>query len=109
MKLFCVGDVVGNGGLDFLKANLPALKREHDIDFCIVNGENAAVLGITPQQAETIFDAGADVITMGNHTWGKRDIIPYIERSKKLLRPRLQPPRFSRKRLKSSDSNLREL
>ncbi len=87
MKLFAVGDVVANGGLDFLKANLPALKREHQIDFCIVNGENAAVLGITPQQADTIFDSGADVITMGNHTWGRRDIIPYIERSRKLLRP----------------------
>ena len=87
IKLLCVGDVVGNGGLDFLKANLSALKKEHSIDFCIVNGENAAVLGITPQQADAIFDAGADVITMGNHTWGKREIIPYMERSKKLLRP----------------------
>ncbi len=97
MKLLAVGDVVANGGVDFLKANLPALKQEHEIDFCVVNGENAAVLGITPQQAETILDAGADVITMGNHTWGRREIIPYMERSRRILRPAnlssLQPGR----------------
>ncbi|MBE6984671.1 MAG: TIGR00282 family metallophosphoesterase [Ruminococcaceae bacterium] len=97
INLLSVGDVVANGGLDFLKANLPALKREHNIDFCVVNGENAAVLGMTPQQAETIFDAGADVITMGNHTWSKREIIPYMERSRRVLRPAnlspLQPGR----------------
>lgn len=96
-KLFAVGDVVASSGVDFLKSNLPSLRREHEIDFCIVNGENAAVLGITPQQAETIFDAGADVITMGNHTWGRREIIPYMERSDRILRPanlpRLQPGR----------------
>ncbi len=92
MKVLAIGDVVAQGGLDFLKANLPALKRENDIDFCIVNGENTAVLGITPQQAEQIFDAGADVITMGNHTWGRREIVPYIERSRRLLRPANLPP-----------------
>ena len=87
MKLLAVGDVVASGGLDFLKANLPTVKRENDIDFCVVNGENANVLGITPQQAETVFDAGADVITMGNHTWSRREIIPYMERTKRLIRP----------------------
>lgn len=92
MKVLAIGDVVAQGGLDFLKANLPTLRREHDIDFCIVNGENTAVLGITPQQAEQIFDAGADVITMGNHTWGRREIVPYIERSRRLLRPANLPP-----------------
>ncbi len=92
MKVLAIGDVVAQGGLDFLKANLPALRREHEIDFCIVNGENTAVLGITPQQAEQIFDAGADVITMGNHTWGRREIVPYIERSRRLLRPANLPP-----------------
>lgn len=92
MKVLAVGDVVAQGGLDFLKANLPALRRENGIDFCVVNGENTAVLGITPQQAEQIFDAGADVITMGNHTWGRREIVPYIERSRRLLRPANLPP-----------------
>ncbi len=87
MNVLAIGDVVAAGGLDFLKANLPALKRERDVDFCVVNGENAAGVGITPQQAEMIFDAGADVITLGNHTWSRREIIPYIERNRRLLRP----------------------
>jgi metallophosphoesterase (TIGR00282 family) len=87
MNVLAVGDVVATNGLDFLKANLPALKREHNVDFCVVNGENAAVLGITPGQAEAVLDAGADVITMGNHTWGRREIIPYIEKNRRILRP----------------------
>lgn len=87
MKVLAVGDVVASNGLDFLKANLPALKKDYGVDFCVVNGENASVLGITPGQAETIYDAGADVITMGNHTWGRREIIPYIQKTSRMLRP----------------------
>ncbi|MBP3411709.1 MAG: TIGR00282 family metallophosphoesterase [Oscillospiraceae bacterium] len=92
-KILAVGDVVASNGLEFLKANLPALKKEHGVDFCVVNGENAAVLGITPRQADTIYEAGADVITMGNHTWGRREIIPYIERNPRMLRPANYPSR----------------
>ncbi len=92
LKLLAVGDVVASGGLDYLKAQLPALKREKAIDFCVVNGENPAVLGLTPQQADEILDAGADVITMGNHTWSKRELIPYIGHSRELLRPANLPP-----------------
>ena len=92
-KILAVGDVVASNGLEFLKANLPALKKEHGVDFCVVNGENAAVLGITPRQADTIYEAGADVITMGNHTWGRREIIPYIERNHRMLRPANYPSR----------------
>lgn len=92
LKLLAVGDVVASSGLDYLKAQLPALKREKAIDFCVVNGENTAVLGLTPQQADEILDAGADVITMGNHTWGKRELIPYIGRSREVLRPANLPP-----------------
>ena len=66
MKVLAVGDVVASAGLKYLKANLRKLKQEKEIDFCIVNGENAAVLGLLPSQAEEILDAGADVITMGN-------------------------------------------
>ena len=87
MKILAVGDVVASNGLDFLKANLPALKKDYAVDFCVVNGENTAVLGITPGQAEDIYDAGADVITMGNHTWGRREIIPYIQKNPRMLRP----------------------
>lgn len=87
LKVLAVGDVVASNGLQYLKQKLPALKREKHIDFCIVNGENTAVLGLQPQQAEEILNAGADVITMGNHTWGKRELIPYIESSREVLRP----------------------
>lgn len=92
LKLLAVGDVVASGGLDYLKAQLPTLKREKQIDFCVVNGENTAVLGLTPQQADAILDAGADVITMGNHTWGKRELIPYIGQTREILRPANLPP-----------------
>ena len=86
-KVLAVGDVVGASGVAYLKSRLRGIKREHDIDFCVVNGENAAGIGMTPQQAEDILDAGADVVTMGNHTWGRRELIPYIEDSMQVLRP----------------------
>ena len=92
MKLLAVGDVVAGSGLVYLKQNLRRIKREKQIDFCVVNGENTAVLGITPQQADEILDAGADVITMGNHTWGKREIVPYMDSSRYILRPANLPP-----------------
>ena len=92
LKLLAVGDVVAPAGLNYLKQTLPTLKREHQIDFCVVNGENASVLGLSPRQADEILDAGADVITMGNHTWNRRDIVPYMERSRELLRPANLPP-----------------
>ncbi|MBQ6430730.1 MAG: YmdB family metallophosphoesterase [Oscillospiraceae bacterium] len=92
LKVLAVGDIVAASGLAYLKSRLRALKREHGIDFCVVNGENTAVLGMSPQQAEEILDAGADVITMGNHTWGRRDLVPYIEDSRQVLRPANLPP-----------------
>lgn len=86
-KLLCIGDVVGKPGLDRVKRSLRYLKRKTEADFVIVNGENAAVVGMTPDQAEDIFDAGADVITLGNHTFGKREIVDYMEDNSCVLRP----------------------
>ena len=86
-KVLAVGDVVGNPGMDRIRRSLRWLKRKTGADFVVVNGENASVVGITPQQAEDIFDAGADVITMGNHTFGKREIVPYMEDNSRILRP----------------------
>ncbi len=86
-KVLCVGDVVGNPGMERVRRSLRYLKRQTGADFVIVNGENAAVVGMTPQQAEDILDAGADVITMGNHTWGKRELVPYMEDTSRVLRP----------------------
>ena len=86
-KVLAVGDVVGNPGLDRVRRSLRYLKRQTNADFVIVNGENAAVVGMTAHQAEDIFDAGADVITMGNHTFAKREIADYMEDTDRVLRP----------------------
>ncbi len=86
-KILAVGDVVGNPGLERICKSLRKLKIQTGADFVIVNGENAAVVGITPNQAEDILDAGADVITMGNHTFGKREIVEYLDENSRILRP----------------------
>ena len=86
-KVLAVGDVVGNPGLEKIRRNLRQLKRKTGADYVIVNGENAAVVGITPNQAEDILDAGADCITMGNHTWAKREIVDYMDDCPQIIRP----------------------
>ena len=86
-KVLAVGDVVGAPGMERIRRRLRQLKKQVRADFVVVNGENASVVGITPNQAEDILDAGADCITMGNHTWGKREIVPYMEDCPRILRP----------------------
>ena len=86
-KVLAVGDVVGGPGMECVRRKLRQLKRNTGADFVVVNGENAAVVGITPDQAEDILDAGADVITMGNHTWGKREIVNYMDDCPQIIRP----------------------
>ena len=86
-KVLAVGDVVGNPGMERIRRSLRKLKRDTGADFVIVNGENASVVGMTPMQGEDILDAGADVITMGNHTFGKRELVDYMEDTSRVLRP----------------------
>ena len=86
-KVLAVGDVVGGPGMARIRKSLRYLIRKTGADFCVVNGENAAVVGMTPDQAEDILDAGADVITMGNHTFGKRELCTYLDDSPCVLRP----------------------
>ena len=86
-KVLAVGDIVGNPGMDRVCRCLRQLKRQTGADFVTVCGENASVIGMTPQQGEDILDAGADVITMGNHTFGKREIVDYLEDNPRVLRP----------------------
>ena len=86
-KVLAVGDVVGNPGMERIRRSLRYLKRKCNADFVVVNGENASVVGLTPAQAEDILDAGADVITMGNHTFGKRELVPYLDDCAQILRP----------------------
>ena len=87
LNILAVGDVVGEGGLDILSRRLPQLREETQAHFAVVNGENASGVGITPAQARRILEAGADVITLGNHTWGKRQILDTLEDNPYLLRP----------------------
>lgn len=86
-NLLAVGDVVGDAGLDFLGRSLRSLKKEHNVHFTVVNGENASMVGILPRQALDIFDAGADVITLGNHTWNKMQIADRLDSEPCILRP----------------------
>ncbi len=86
-KVLAVGDVVGHPGMDRVCRSLRRLKNDTLADFVVVNGENASVVGMTPQQGEDILDAGADVITMGNHTFGKRELIDYLDDNGRILRP----------------------
>ncbi len=87
MKILAIGDVVGKGGVHAIETNLSALKQKYNAKFTVINGENADMVGILPDQADALFKAGADVITLGNHTWGRRQIASYIENETSLLRP----------------------
>ena len=86
-NILAVGDVVGEGGLDFLDRHLRTLRKLHRVDFAVVNGENASGVGITPAQAQAILDAGADVVTLGNHTWNRIQIADFLEECPYILRP----------------------
>ena len=86
-RVLTVGDVVASSGLSYVCRNLRRVKREYNVDFCIVNGENAAIVGINPEQAERLFDAGADIVTLGNHAFTQRNIVPMVEDDPYLLRP----------------------
>ena len=85
--ILAIGDVVGEQGLAHLEKTLRPLKKWKDIHFTVVNGENAAGIGVTPEQVERMYAAGADVVTLGNHTFGKPQIAQRLEEDPYLLRP----------------------
>ena len=88
MKTLIFGDVVGRSGRNLVYELLPNLRQNHGVDFVIINGENAAGgFGITPKICDEFFNAGADVVTTGNHVWDQKNIYRYIEKEKRLLRP----------------------
>ena len=87
IRVLAVGDVVGEGGQDILSRRLPGLRDQLGAHFVVVNGENASGVGITPAQARRILDAGADVITLGNHTWNRIQIGDFLDKSDRILRP----------------------
>ena len=87
MNILAIGDIVGEIGVKKIVKEWPKLKEKYDIDFCIINGENSAGgMGITKKIFDSLINAGADVITMGNHTWGKKDIFSFID-DKRIVRP----------------------
>ncbi len=91
MRILAIGDLIGNSGIQELKKQLGKIRQEEQIDFVIVNGENAAEgMGITEQNFHDILALDIDVITMGNHTWGKKDIFKFIDHPK-LIRPANYP------------------
>lgn len=92
MKILAIGDVVGTPGLEYLSSKLWGIRNSLNIDFCVVNGENATdISGVSRNDALKIFDAGADVITLGNHTWGRRDLYELLDENESIIRPANYP------------------
>ena len=87
MRILAVGDVVNESGLRFLRQKLRGLIRLTGADFTVVNGENAAGTGLLPRHAEEMLAAGADLITLGNHSFRRKEILPYLEDEARILRP----------------------
>ncbi|MCP2680660.1 TIGR00282 family metallophosphoesterase [Maricaulaceae bacterium NA33B04] len=88
MRVGFFGDVVGKSGRQGIMDYLPSLKERLQLDFVIINAENAAGgFGITERTANELYEAGADVLTLGNHAWDQNEALTYIEREPRLLRP----------------------
>ena len=93
MRILFIGDVVGRTGREAVAAALPRLRTALRIDLAVVNAENASHgFGLAPDMAAALFAAGADVITLGNHAWDRKEIIPYIAETPRLLRAANYPP-----------------
>lgn len=92
-RVLAIGDVTSEEGTAHLRRHLPGFKKMKGVDFTVINGENISGTGLTPQQADDLFAAGADVITLGNHTWGKMQITDYLEDNRYILRPSNFSPR----------------
>jgi len=93
MKLLLIGDVVGKPGRAALLDRLQDLKEQHEIDFTVMNAENVAGgFSITPAIADLLFSSGVDVMTSGNHIFDKHEVIEYIKKQPRLLRPANYPP-----------------
>lgn len=88
MRIAFVADVFGPPGRAAVETRLPALREQLGVDFCAVNGENAADgRGITPRIADRLLASGADVVTLGNHVWARDEICAYLATSERVIRP----------------------
>lgn len=87
-NLLFIGDIVGRPGRDLLRRGLSAISSHHNIDLVIANVENSAAgNGVTPDIAQELFEYGVHVMTGGNHTWDKKEIIPYFAKQPRMIRP----------------------
>ncbi|WP_159349433.1 TIGR00282 family metallophosphoesterase [Roseomonas harenae] len=93
MRILFLGDVVGRAGRDAVTSLLPNLRAELSADLVVLNAENASHgFGLAPDMARAFLEAGADVLTLGNHAWDRKEIIPFIEGEPRLIRPMNYPP-----------------
>ena len=93
MRILFLGDVVGRAGRDAVIAALPRLRADLGAELVVVNAENASHgFGLAPEMARALFAAGTDVLTLGNHAWDRKEIIPFIAETPRLLRPLNFPP-----------------
>lgn len=93
MRILCIGDIVGVRAIEYLKKNLWKLRDSKKIDYVIANGENASEIhGVSAKDAQAILDTGVDFITLGNHTWNKRDIYQFLDSNGEcIIRPANYP------------------
>ena len=88
MRIMCIGDVVGSLGCAFLRSHLPSFKKLRGIDLVICNGENSSDgNGVTPRSADYLFSSGVDVITLGNHSFRRPEVYPYLDEQPYIVRP----------------------
>jgi metallophosphoesterase (TIGR00282 family) len=93
MLILAIGDIVGKPGRQAVGRLLPDLRQQYGLDMVIANGENAAGgIGLTPETARELLDAGVDVLTSGNHIWAQKEIFPYLDGQMPILRPLNYPP-----------------
>ena len=93
MRILFLGDIVGRSGRDALTSKLPGLRQQLALDLVVVNGENASHgFGLAPDMARAFLAAGTDVITLGNHSWDRKELIPHMEQESRIVRPANYPP-----------------
>ena len=93
MRILALGDIVGTRTIDFLQQTLWKTRQKEGVDLVIANGENATeIRGLSARDAKALLDTGVDVITLGNHTYGMRDLYPFLEEATNVIRPANYPP-----------------
>ena len=94
MRIFLIGDIVGNGGVEYLRTHLGSIKKLKNIDFVVANAENSTPVGkgISKEVANTLYGCGVDVMTMGNHTFNNKEIYELFEDNFPVIRPANMPP-----------------